>query len=102
MLIINKIIRIFIVFIFCMSFCLTQTKTDARMLGMGGAYSTVANGYRTVGFNPANLAFNRSYDVNIMGFNYSFLNNVFSIETFNKFNGANLEDVNAEKYFEID
>ena len=98
--IINKNIKIFVIFIMCFSFALTQTKTDARMLGMGGAYSTVANGYRTVGFNPANLAFNRSYDVNIMGFNHSFLNNVFSIETFNKFNGANLEDVNAEKYFD--
>ena len=84
----------------CFSFGLTQTKTDARMLGMGGAYSTVANGYRTVGFNPANLAFNKSYEVNVIGINSSFLNNVFSIETFNKFNGANLEDINAEKYFD--
>ena len=50
----------------CFSFGLTQTKTDARMLGMGGAYSTVANGYRTVGFNPANLAFNKSYEVNVI------------------------------------
>ena len=53
--IINKNIKIFVIFIMCFSFGLTQTKTDARMLGMGGAYSTVANGYRTVGFNPANL-----------------------------------------------
>lgn len=100
MLIINNNIKIFVIFIICFSCVLTQTKKDARMLGMGGAYSTVATGYRTVGFNPANLAFNRSYDVNVMGFNYSFLNNVFSIETFNKFNGANLEDINAEKYFD--
>ena len=98
--IINKNIKIFVIFIMCFSFGLTQTKTDARMLGMGGAYSTVANGYRTVGFNPANLAFNKSYEVNVVGINSSFLNNVFSIETFNKFNGANLEDVNAEKYFD--
>ena len=98
--IINKNIKIFVIFIMCFSFGLTQTKTDARMLGMGGAYSTVSNGYRTVGFNPANLAFNKSYEVNVMGINYSFLNNVFSIETFNKFNGANLEDINAEKYFD--
>jgi len=97
--IINKNIKIFVIFIMCFSFGLTQTKTDARMLGMGGAYSTVANGYRTVGFNPANLAFNKSYEVNVIGINSSFLNNVFSIETFNKFNGANLEDINAEKYF---
>ena len=98
--IINKNIKIFVIFIMCFSFGLTQTKTDARMLGMGGAYSTVANGYRTVGFNPANLAFNKSYEVNVIGINSSFLNNVFSIETFNKFNGANLEDINAEKYFD--
>ena len=97
--IINKNIKIFVIFIMCFSFGLTQTKTDARMLGMGGAYSTVANGYRTVGFNPANLAFNKSYEINVIGINSSFLNNVFSIETFNKFNGANLEDINAEKYF---
>ena len=66
MLIINNNIKIFVFFIICFSCVLTQTKKDARMLGMGGAYSTVATGYRTVGFNPANLAFNRSYDVNCL------------------------------------
>ena len=32
-----------------------QYSQDARMLGLGGAYTTLSNGYRAVGINPANI-----------------------------------------------
>ena len=83
-------------------FCNAQTKTNPRMLGMGGAYSTVATGYSAIGINPANLAFNKSLQFGIPLFsnNLSFVNNIFSIETYNQINGANLEDLNSDKYYE--
>ena len=72
------------------------------MLGMGGAYSTVANGYSSVGINPANLAFNKSLQFGIPLFsnNLSFVNNVFSIETYNQVSGADLENINSDNYYE--
>jgi len=72
------------------------------MLGMGGAYSTVAKGYSAVGINPANLAFNKSlqYGIPLLSNNISFVNNMFSIETYNQLSGANLEDINSQDYYE--
>ena len=69
---------------------------------MGGAYSTVANGYSSIGINPANLAFNKSLQFGIPLFsnNLSFVNNVFSIETYNQVSGADLENINSDNYYE--
>ena len=42
-----------------------QNIQDARMLGLGGAYSTLSSGYRAVGINPANINNGTSSTVNI-------------------------------------
>ena len=78
----------------------SQIKKDPRMVGMGGAYSTIATDYRCVGINPANLAFNKALSLNMIGFNVGGSNNMFSIETYNEWNGSNLDDIQADKYFE--
>ncbi len=78
----------------------SQIKRDPRMVGMGGAYSTIATDYRCVGINPANLAFNQSFSMNLAGANLGFSNNMLSIDIYNQLSGANLEDITAEKYFE--
>ena len=44
----------------------SQIKRDPRMVGMGGAYSTISEDYRCVGINPANLAFNNSFSMNLL------------------------------------
>ena len=61
----SRIIKNIIQLITCTVFItvVSQTKSDARMLGMGGAYSTVARGYNSVGINPANLAFNKTHNL---------------------------------------
>ena len=43
------------VFFILLSITLSQNSQDARMLGLGGAYTTISNGYRAVGVNPANI-----------------------------------------------
>ena len=101
----SRIIKNIIQLITCTVFitvCFSQTKSDARMLGMGGAYSTVARGYNSVGINPANLAFNKTlqFGIPFLGNNVSFVNNMFSIETYNQLSGSNLEDINSEDYYE--
>ena len=78
----------------------SQIKRDPRMVGMGGAYSTISQDYRCVGINPANLAFNNSFSMNLISINTGFSNNMLSIETYNQLSGADLEDITAEKYFE--
>ena len=70
------------------------------MVGMGGAYSTISQDYRCVGINPANLAFNNSFSMNLISINTGFSNNMLSIETYNQLSGADLENITAEKYFE--
>ena len=101
----SRIIKNIIQLITCTVFiavCFSQTKSDPRMLGMGGAYSTVARGYNSVGINPANLAFNKTlqFGIPFLGNNVSFVNNMFSIETYNQLSGSNLEDINSEDYYE--
>ena len=101
----SRIIKNIIQLITCTVFiavCFSQTKSDPRMLGMGGAYSTVARGYNSVGINPANLAFNKTlqFGIPFLSNNVSFVNNMFSIETYNQLSGSNLEDINSEDYYE--
>ena len=61
------------------SIIISQNIQDARMLGLSGAYSTLANGYRAVGINPANINNGTSWTVNIFSSKTSFLNNFFTL-----------------------
>ena len=60
----------------------TQTNQDARILGLNGAYTTLANGYRAVGINPANLVVYPTKSWNIINFSFGLSNNYFSIENY--------------------
>ncbi len=46
----------------------SQANLDARMLGLNGAYTTMAKGFKTVGINPANLAVYQGTSLNIIDF----------------------------------
>ena len=59
-------------------FC--QSNQDARMLGLNGAYTTLAKGFRSVGINPANLSIYQNKSWNIIDFSMGLTNNYFSIE----------------------
>ncbi|MBL7110131.1 MAG: hypothetical protein ISS11_07835, partial [Candidatus Marinimicrobia bacterium] len=89
-----KIRTLYIIFIVLFSIVFSQIKSDPRMIGMGGAYVTLSEGYQCVGFNPANLAYGKQFSLNLLSGTTGFVNNFLSLKTYNEINGANLEDSN--------
>ncbi len=77
----------------------TQANTDARMTGLSGTYTTLAQGYRCVGINPANLGTYKRPSLNLMNFSIGLSNNFFSLSNFNTITGVHLEDSLAYNYF---
>lgn len=76
-----------------------QAKRDPRMVSMGGAYTTLADGIYAVGVNPANLAFQhgKPFMLQLGTLNFGFVNNYLSLENYTGLSGANLEANNQEK-----
>ena len=72
---------------------------DARMLGLNGSYITLAEGFRSVGINPANLAVYPKTSWNVIDFSLGFKNNFFSIQNYNMLSGAHLDDTTHENYY---
>ena len=76
-----------------------QVNQDARMLGLNGAYTTLASGFRAVGVNPANLAVYPNKSMNISNFSIGLSNNFISIENYNALSGSHLDDSTHENYY---
>ena len=76
-----------------------QLNQDARMLGLNGSYTTIAQGYQCIGVNPANLAAYNYRSVNLLNLNLGLSNNAFSLTNYNAINGANLEDTLSFTYY---
>ena len=76
-----------------------QANTDARMAGLSGTYTTLAQGYRCVGINPANLGAYKRPSLNLMNFSIGLSNNFFSLANYNTITGVHLEDSLAYNYF---
>ena len=93
----NKIIGIII---FTLSSILFgQPNRDARMLGLNGSYTTLAQGYQSIGVNPANLAAYNYRSFNLLNLSLGLSNNAFSITNYNAINGAHLEDTSSDTYY---
>lgn len=73
--------------------------SNARAIGMAGAYTSLAKGYECSFFNAANLGFksSRSGDVQILGFGLSISNNSFSLSDYNSYTGASLNTADKEE-----
>ena len=69
------------------------------MIGLSGAYTTVASGYQSIGINPANLGSNNALSMNLISFNAFLVNDFMSVELYNDINGANLEDPADASYY---
>ena len=73
-----------IIFIFFMIgiFVQAQTKRDPRMVGMAGAYTTIADGIFCVGFNPGiiGLQQNKPFMIQPFQLDIGMLGNFFSIQ----------------------
>ena len=82
-----------------MNILFSQANQDARMLGLNGAYTTLASGYRSVGINPANLAVFPINSWNIVDFSFGLSNNYFSLNNYNALSGIHLDDTTHANYY---
>ena len=85
--------------IFFSSILISQGHQDARMLGLGGAYTTLSNGYRAVGINPANINTGTNWTVNIFSSTSALSNNFLTIDRYNQINGAHFDNPLASSYY---
>ena len=92
--------KIFAIIIFILSAILFgQPGRDARMLGLNGSYTTLAQGYHSIGVNPANLASYNYRSLNLLNLSLGISNNSLSITKYNAINGAHLEDTLSFTYY---
>ena len=89
-----------ILLILSLSILYGQYDQDARMLGLSGAYTNIAEGFSCVGVNPANLSYGSDYSMNIGSFNTSIWNNLLSLDLINALNGADMIDSTSLNYFD--
>ena len=92
-------IRISISFFLLVNILFSYYKQDPIMIALSGAYNTTAQGYQSVGINPANLAFNNTKSFNLFNMNVNIINNFLTNSRIQNINGANLEDPDADNYF---
>ena len=81
------------------SIMISQGYQDARMLGLGGAYTTLSNGYRAVGINPANINTGTNWTVNVFSSTSALSNNFLTIDRYNQINGAHFDNPLAPSYY---
>ena len=81
------------------SLLFSQFDLDPRMVGMSGAYTTVASGYQSIGINPANLALNKSLSMNLLSANIFLINDFMSVKLYNDINGADFDNTASASYY---
>ena len=66
--------------------------SNARAIGMAGAYTSLARGYDSPAFNPANLGLrsHRQSGIQLIGVGVAISNNSFSLDDYNTYTGATL------------
>ena len=69
-----------------------QTKRDPRVVAMAGAYTTIADGIFSVGYNPGMIGLQQNRPYMMQGFQLDFglLGNFFSIENIAQYSGDTL------------
>ena len=71
---------------------LGQIKRDPRSVAMANAYTTIADGYFAVGYNPAMLAYqqDKPFMLQLFGFDMGLSGNFLSLENLNSLSGDTL------------
>ena len=79
-----------------------QTKRDPRVVAMAGAYTTIADGIFSVGYNPGiiGLQQNRPFMVQGRQLDFCILGNFFSIENIAEYSGDTLDMKEKNALFE--
>ena len=78
-----------------------QTKRDPRVVGLSGAYTTIAEGIFCVGYNPALVtrAHDKPFMLQLYQSDRGFLGNFFSIENVAQFSGDTLNTKENDELF---
>jgi len=68
--------------------------SNARAIGMAGSYTSLAKGFHSPAFNPANLGLPamRQNGIEIIGVGVAISNNSFSLDDYNTYTGATLSE----------
>lgn len=84
--------RYIILFLLLVCFAIGQTKRDPRSVGLAGAYSTVADGIFSVGYNPAMLAYqqDKPFMLQLFGVDFGIVGNWLSLANLNTISGKTL------------
>ena len=79
-----------------------QTKRDPRMVGMAGAYTTIADGIFCVGFNPGIIGLQQNDPFMIQAFqlDVGMLGNFFSIQNIAQYSGDTLDTADKDALFD--
>ena len=85
--------RLFLILVMMCLVLHAQTKRDPRVVAMAGAYTTIADGIFTVGYNPGiiGLQQNRPFMVQGIQLDFGVLGNFFSIENIAQYSGDTLD-----------
>ncbi|HVP37497.1 MAG TPA: DUF5723 family protein [Terriglobales bacterium] len=77
--------------------------SNARSLGLGGAYTSLARGNEAPLWNPANLSFqdNRGFSLNLISLGAFVENNAFSLKDYNEYNGRFWDDRDKENILSL-
>ena len=91
--------RMFTILVMMFLVLKAQTKRDPRVVAMAGAYTTIADGIFSVGYNPGliGLQQNRPFMVQGLQLDFGILGNFFSIENIAGYSGdtLNMKEKNA-------
>ena len=85
----KKIIYLFLVFLFYQDLIISQVKRDPRSIAMANAYTTIADGFFAVGYNPAMIAYqqDKPFMMQVVGFDMGFAGNFLSLQNLNSLSG---------------
>jgi len=77
--------------------------SNARSLGLGGAYTALARGNEAPLWNPANLSFkdNRGFSLNLFSLGVFVENNSFSLKNYNEYNGRFWDDQDKDNILSL-
>ena len=92
--------------IFLLIFCFfisvnAQTKRDPRVVGMAGAYTTIAEGLFSIGYNPGLIGLQQDNPFMLQAFQLDFgvMGNFFSIENIAQYSGDTLNTKEKNNLF---
>ena len=93
---------LFVTFLLISTQLFSQTKRDPRVVGLSGAYTTIAEGIFCVGYNPALVtrAHDKPFMLQLYQSDRGFLGNFFSIENVAQFSGDTLNNKEKDELFE--